>query len=1279
MYHIKFFVIAQEEETVPNQIVVYAEFGQPPTKTPTKILEPHHIVAINQSRRSVHRLHQLVRGPALDKLEELITTIQGQPIFLSICSNIHEALSWPWPKMRLRRFGLPLARLANVALGFELLDGAGPHPDRLTSGRILLCWAAGRAPVPLTHHAQAISQALAEVESSTPIEFVPTRDIVGPVSPGLFLREVSRKSAPPPIIIHILCHGVENGKFLEWVSDDMTSLRVSSQDIASWLLGSRRKVRLAVLHACSSGGSPNQNTQNSIALSLHRIGIPWVIGTHGLVAKSATCVFSQHFYSALFTDDAPVEVAFLRATSAVGVAHYDRMGDFRMFCHQQTFGLALPLIQLSKRRQIFVGCDSPLLAQHRRAILEVLRDSHYFRVVSLVGLGLSTTDWESECRRQIISADAVIICVGGTYGPTAAGKLRSQTHIQHQFASQARKPIFSFIKKLGAEWKGYGLVQHKTQMCALRDSVLQGTVDTFDGPIELAKQVKQVLENWLLMSGARAQSVGRRYAPQPFIVHPFPFDAKFVGRRQQRGSLTRWLDGPKPMCVVEAIGGRGKSALVWRWTQVDVLGIPLPGYTEENQDRLVPQSRPDGVFWWSFYELDARFSDFVRELLIYITGQPPRQSGLQAVHRLLDILCERRILLVMDGFERELLSYVTGYNPSVGDDPPDGATSYARACADPHATSFLRFVSCVASAQCKILLTTRLMPSALEGQSRQPLPNVQRYRLGDMSHEDIHLLFSKFGIRASDAHINDIWRSFGGHPLLLRLLIGVILCDPLSEGEIEAISGYDPIPQLIGRRNHILQIAFDSLSEPTQQLLSVVAASRGPLDTEFLRLSESIAAANNGRKPRVGRYLLDAVVELQDRNLVMRSSRNGTIDLHPIVRKYSYERLLSANKTHLLLSRYLERYSTATIANARHELNPVIELFHHLVGAGAFDRALVVLHDRLFQPLMTKFNDLGAVLELFESLASAHGPFAPFDVERYLWFNQQFSPILRMSGLHGRGRRWRERVSAIDRASEKRFHNRNLVAEYFESQVEEVRTLRAMGDLAAAIELGRDAVSAPVADPRKAIIARELSVTLAAVGRFGEAKRWLRRVGTGSPHLSPTWSRSHAELAFYTSDFMIAAHWLQSASQSGWDMSSAAEAVEADILRVRVSLASIHYTGEADEILRRCRRMCGDFGFIDLLGRVQHAEAELALSNGDLETAELAAQSVVDLATRGDLRLLQADGLLTLAKVYKRAGSVRWAIHMAQAARNVAVSPLANNTYSLVQRECAKLLEDMKY
>ena len=93
---------------------------------------------------------------------------------------------------------------------------------------------------------------------------------------------------------------------------------------------------------------------------------------------------------------------------------------------------------------------------------------------------------------------------------------------------------------------------------------------------------------------------------QRYIAHPYTLlQVKgLVGRKGELEILTDWITKPEYTDItlfnIVAIGGMGKSALTWTWF-----------------NNIAPQeTKWAGQVWWSFYESDATFENFVTRTLL---------------------------------------------------------------------------------------------------------------------------------------------------------------------------------------------------------------------------------------------------------------------------------------------------------------------------------------------------------------------------------------------------------------------------------------------------------------------------------------------------------------------------------------------------------------------------------------------------------------------------------------------------------------------------------------
>src|ERR671917_1116863 len=152
-----------------------------------------------------------------------------------------------------------------------------------------------------------------------------------------------------------------------------------------------------------------------------------------------------------------------------------------------------------------------------------------------------------------------------------------------------------------------------------------------------------------------------------------------------------------------------------------------------------------GRMWWSFYESDATFENFVTRALAYVTRRPlsevQQTPAPERESQLLAALDREPFLLVLDGLERILIAYARMDAAHLSDDdydrrtanfvadayglPASAAQSFTgehrlRKTADPRAGAFLRKLANVRAT--RILLSTRLYPAELQKVTGEPLP-----------------------------------------------------------------------------------------------------------------------------------------------------------------------------------------------------------------------------------------------------------------------------------------------------------------------------------------------------------------------------------------------------------------------------------------------------------------------------------------------------------------------------------------------------------------------------
>jgi len=104
--------------------------------------------------------------------------------------------------------------------------------------------------------------------------------------------------------------------------------------------------------------------------------------------------------------------------------------------------------------------------------------------------------------------------------------------------------------------------------------------------------------------------------------------------------------------------------------------------------------------------------------------------------------------------------------------------------------------------------------------------------------------------------------------------------------------------------------------------------------------------------------------------LLHRDLKDNRFDLHPIVRRYAYERLTSPDRVtaHARLRDYFTAVPKPDKLTRLEDLAPVIELYHHTVSAGQYDAARDLMRDRLAEPLHFQFGAYQLRIDLLRAL-----------------------------------------------------------------------------------------------------------------------------------------------------------------------------------------------------------------------------------------------------------------------------------------------------------------------
>ncbi|KAF5433509.1 hypothetical protein C5S35_16185 [Candidatus Methanophagaceae archaeon] len=124
----------------------------------------------------------------------------------------------------------------------------------------------------------------------------------------------------------------------------------------------------------------------------------------------------------------------------------------------------------------------------------------------------------------------------------------------------------------------------------------------------------------------------------------------------------------------------------------------------------------------------------------------------------------------------------------------------------------------------------------------------------------------------------------------------MIVHDPKNPRDIRVWLKYDLISELKGKEGHnILELAYNSLDEKNQAFVSNVSAFRTPMDYDAISIFNDFGSEEKFN---------DVLIELVERGMLFLAEKSNKFDLHPIVRRYCYDRLMDKEGVHTTLRDY---------------------------------------------------------------------------------------------------------------------------------------------------------------------------------------------------------------------------------------------------------------------------------------------------------------------------------------------------------------------------------------
>jgi Domain of unknown function (DUF4062) len=938
--------------------------------------------------------------------------------------------------------------------------------------------------------------------------------------------------------------------------------------------------------------------------------------------------------------------------------------------------------------QAMISSTTRDLPRHRQHALDAcLRQG--FLPKMMEHLPPSSDDAVQLSLNLVDEADVYVLILGLRYGEIPDGYDKSYTHLEFDRAVERKIPILALLSAddhvFAASEMDLGVAGEK--ILTFRDQVRKRGVGLFSGDEDMRSKLIHGLSSIRpRLEQRRAPSPHYAHQPDPppapFVAHPYTLleTAGVVGRQQELDVLTDWVsDRETPvfshrMLVVVAIGGMGKSAVAWKWFQ-DIAPQELPALA--------------GRIWWSFYETDATFENFVLRTLAYVTGRPAEELSClrppEREHALLAVLNRAPYLVVLDGLERLLLAYSRPDAARLADDdldeqaanwvagarglPASAATSFTgqtrlRLTADPRVGAFLKRLAPVQAT--RVLVTSRLYPRELQTVTMEPVPGAFPYFLRGLAPNDAVQLWRRLGGSGSRAELVELFAAFDNYPLLIRALAGEVARFRRAPGDLgawrRANPGFNPFRlPLVQRKSHVLEYALGGLTAENQRILHTIAAFRAPKDYDTL----AALLVGDGQPCATEVELDRALAELEDRGLLGWDRRANRYDLHPVVRGVAWAGLDSDAKQGIDL-RLAAHFGSIPAIDARavdcvDDLTVPTELYHTLLRLGRYKDAFDLLDDRLVGPLF----GIRAFRQLAELGGAASGT-DPSWLESIKDEDDRIKFAGRASTLIGIGYQFAgdplrasqgydALMSALSDLTDRGKQQGN--------QVTRVKALRALtlcqlGRLADAEREAREAMAHDDKDGASVSLKTlALGSVLLRRGRSEDGRAWL------TDYRAPLGEQGGLFKWTALWEFGWVALSAGDGDSAGWCLARMDELAAQELrggpagvsaMILRGALARRGHSDRAGELLNDALLASRSLG----LGQAEVvALTELAgwhLDGGRMAQAREHVRDAIELADRAELRLCWADSLNTLCRIEFAAGDRAAAVAAARAAHQQA-------------------------
>jgi tetratricopeptide (TPR) repeat protein len=928
-----------------------------------------------------------------------------------------------------------------------------------------------------------------------------------------------------------------------------------------------------------------------------------------------------------------------------------------------------------RKKIVIVSSTARDLPEHREEVMDAcLRQGMFPQMME--HLPATDADAIAESLRLVDEADIYMGVFAHRYGYVPKGYDISITEMEYNRAVERGIPRLLFLMHEDHSIKASDVEtgEGAQKLKALKERLGTDRVaNCFKSPADLRAHVINSLSQHRKPDVTAFHYVSNiPKPPEIYIAHPYTLlqTRDLVGRQQELNLLTDWVTNRGSQVYqarvlnIVAIGGMGKSALTWKW------------FNDIAPNELKPMA---GRMWWSFYESDATFENFIIRALAYVTGRAREDIEKNTnpgarEDMLLVVLDYNPFLLVLDGLERILIAYARMDASRLADDDLDQQTANAvagaiglpesvakssigqhrlRKTSDPRAGNFLRKLARISAS--RILVSTRLYPADLQNFVGGLISGSFALFLSGVGNDDAVNLWRRFGASGSREQLLHMFHSFENHPLLIHALASKIANYRPAPGDYDRWQkdnpDFDPFSlPIVQARSHVLHFALRDLDESAKKALHTIAAFRMPATYDTL-----VAVLIGEDKAFPNENVLDAVLtELEDRGLLGWDKHSNRYDLHPIVRGVVWSGLSDDTRrgvytvihTHFETLPKIEDYLKV---ESLEDLTPAIELYNTLIGLGRYNEAQELFYDRIENATFYRLSANRQQIELLEMLF-------PKGVNQLPSLNNPLAQAHTLNmlalGYHDSGQP--ERAVPL-------FHRSKAIYEKEGKQASLSINLRNLSDtshqIGALNESQLIAFQSLIIERKRSNLWSEassllrLGITLTARGVVDEADISLQRAlrlfsAQDQRQMEGVSNACLTQLACRRVNYIAA---LQLANNA-WKLAGVLH-YEKDFIRAArlqgATALGLNNLAIADERLHHALTRARAVNHVEEELPTLNALAELRRRQGDAKAARELLDAVWEIAERGPYPLFHADALNVLAQIERDAGNTDKAVQAA--------------------------------